>query len=82
MLSFKRYIEEMYKKLVASELLKPGREGRGQTLIDKIKDGDPFLLNSGKTVVIRKDDQQLKDIQTALDNKDNTALNSFRFTGK
>lgn len=71
----------MYKKLVASELLKPGREGRGETIIRKIQDGDPFLLNNGSTVVIKKDLNLVNTIKKALESRDNKTLNSVEFKG-
>lgn len=71
-----------FKKLTAGEILKPGREGRGDTIIDKINDGDPFLLMNGKTVVFKKNEEQLKAIRKALDERDNAALNSMEFMGK
>jgi hypothetical protein len=81
MYTFKGYISEMYKSLSASELLKPGREGRGENLIRKIQDSDPFLLHAGGTVVIKKNDQQLADIKKALDTADNKTLNNMVFIG-
>jgi len=83
MLTFKGYLSEMaYKKLLAGELLKPGREGRGETLITKIEDGDPFLLLTGKTVKFKKDNDLLKAIRKALEDRDNTTLNNLEFKGE
>lgn len=81
MLSFKSFLLEMYKNLTAGELLKPGREGRGSTVADKIKDGDPFLLHKGGTVVIKKDDELLSTFTKALNDRDNKTLNNIEFTG-
>lgn len=82
MLSFRGFLTEMaFKKLTAGELLKPGREGRGDTIIRKITDGDPFLLMTGKTVKMKNDPDQIKAIRKALDDRDNTFLNNIELTG-
>ena len=83
MLTFRGFLSEMaFKKLTAGELLKPGREGRGETIITKIKDGDPFLLLTGKTVKFKKDEEQLTMLRKALDDRDNTFLNNVEFKGE
>lgn len=82
-LTFKGFLFEMaYKKLTAGELLKPGREGRGETIITKIQDGDPFLLMTGKTVKFKKDEEVLKAVRKALEDRDNSVLNNMEFAGE
>lgn len=83
MLTFRGYLNEMsYKNLTAGELLKPGREGRGETIITKINNGDPFLLMNGRTVKLKKDPEVLEIVRKALKNRDNTVLNNIQFKGE
>lgn len=69
-----------YKKLTPSELLKPGREGRGVKVIEKIKNKDPFLLYAGGTVTIKYDKDTINLLQVGLNTKNNTILNSIWLT--
>ena len=84
MLRVKNYLMEkdMYKHLTAGELLKPGREGRGTTIIDKINGNEEFLLKGGGTVRIKKDSEITKNFRAALDAADAAALNKFEFPGQ
>lgn len=70
-----------YKKLTPSEILKPGRENRGPTVVKKIKDGDPFLLYNGGTVVIKKEPHVIQLIEAGLNAKSNEVLNAIYMTG-
>jgi len=85
MLRFRQYLMEkgmLFKvKLTAGELLKPGREGRGDTLIAKLQDNDPFILSNGQQVTIRSNDEQIKAIRRYLDNRDRKSLNDLKFAG-
>lgn len=67
----------IYKKLTPSELLKPGREGRGTKLLEKIKNKDPFLLYTGGIVIIKYDKDIVNLIQIGLNTKSNVLLNSI-----
>lgn len=80
MLSFKRFLMERYVQLSADQLLKPGREGRATTLIQKIQDGDPFLLfkDNSKTVTLKKG-EELDAYKKALDAGDKKTMNVIRF---
>lgn len=85
MLKFKQFFileRDMYKNLTAGELLKPGREGRGQTIIDKINDNEEFLLKGGGTVRLKKDDALVKAFKKALDDSNSAVLNKFEFIGQ
>tara|TARA_B100001287_G_scaffold253642_1_gene236468 strand:- start:2143 stop:3147 length:1005 start_codon:yes stop_codon:yes gene_type:complete len=84
MLRFKQFIleKDMYKHLTAGELLKPGREGRGMTVIKKINDNEEFLLKGGGTVRIKKDAALVKDFKTALEKGEAAVLNKFEFPGQ
>lgn len=84
MLRFKHYLLEkaMYKHLTAGELLKPGREGRGTTIIDKINGNEEFLLKGGGTVRLKKDPKVIADFKSALDRADSAGLNNFQFPGQ
>lgn len=82
MLTLKGFLAEMvFKKLTAGELLKPGREGRAETIITKIQDSDPFLLMNGKTAIFKKNTNQIKAIRKAIEDRDNSVLNSMEFKG-
>lgn len=84
MLRFKHYLMEqsMYKHLTAGELLKPGREGRGITVVNKINDGEEFLLQAGGTVRLKKDAETIKKFKSALDVRDAKTLNTITFDGQ
>ena len=84
MLRFKHYLMEqsMYKHLTAGELLKPGREGRGITVVNKINDGEEFLLHAGGTVRLKKDAETIKKFKSALDVRDAKTLNTITFEGQ
>lgn len=82
MKTFREYMAENYKKLTPSELLKPGRENRGVTVIKKIQNGDPFLLYNGGTVVIKPEKHVLELIDAGLKQKSNAILNAIFLTGK
>lgn len=73
---------EGFVPLSADQLLKPGREGRANTLIKKIQDGDPFLLykDNAKTVTLQKG-QSLNDYKKALDAGDKKTMNAIAFKG-
>lgn len=77
----KDYLEKMYKKLTAGELLKPGRETRPLVLIDKVENKKPFLLMNGAEVVIKHDQGLLIAFKTAIEGRNTKALNSLVFTG-
>ena len=83
MLSFNEFLSEasMFKRLLPGELMKPGREGRGETVIRKIVDQDPFLLFDGGTVIIKNDSalQQYVDAKNAGDAR---AMGAVTFTTK
>ena len=70
----------MFKSLSGPELMKPGREGRADTVIKKISGKDPFLLMNGKTVIIKNDDaiQQFVDAKNAGNSRE---LSKIVFTG-
>lgn len=72
---------ENYKKLTPSEILKPGRENRGPTVLEKIKNGDPFLLYKGGTVIIKPEKHVIELIQIGLDKKSNDILGAVTMTG-
>ena len=85
MLRFRQFILEksMYKTLTAGELLKPGREGRGLTIIRKIEDNEEFLLANGKdTVRLKKDAETVKKFKAALEAGDNLTMNKMEFMGQ
>ena len=84
MLKFRQFILEqaMYKHLTAGELLKPGREGRGQTIIDKNNGNEEFLLKGGGTVRLKKDAAVVRDFKKVLDSANAAELNKFEFTGQ
>jgi hypothetical protein len=71
-----------YKRLTPGELLKPGREGRGDTLVRKLVNGDEFVLFSGGLIVFKKDADVIADITLGLKNRDNSLLNSIRLKAK
>jgi len=72
--------QSQYKKLTPSELLKPGREGRGPTLIKKIEEGQDFVLFSGEVVKFKKDAAVLGAIAQGLKQGSNDLLNAIRLT--
>ena len=84
MLRFKNFILEkaMYKNLTAGELLKPGREGRAMTIINKINDNEEFLLQTGKTVRFKKDPAVIKKLKDAIEARDAATINSMVFPGQ
>ena len=47
MIRFKQFMleKDMYKHLTAGELLKPGREGRGVTVVKKINDNEESFFS-------------------------------------
>lgn len=69
-----------YKKLTPSELLKPGREGRGETLITKLENGDDFVLNDGSLLKFKKDKDVIATIRLGLKNSSNELLQAVRMT--
>lgn len=71
-----------YKKLTPSELLKPGREGRGDTLIRKLVNEDEFVLFNGNTIKFKKDADVIAEITLGLKNKNNAALNAIKLKAK
>lgn len=70
----------MFKRLSGGELMKPGREGRAETVIRKIADKDPFLLYDGGTVIL-KNDQALQQYVDAKNAGDSRAMGKVEFTG-
>lgn len=70
-----------WKKLTPGELLKPGREGRGQTLVYKIQKGEDFILADGKTIKFKNDKKVVGAIQAGLEQKSNALLNAISLTG-
>lgn len=74
-----------YKKLTPSELLKPGREGRGETLVTKLENGDDFVLFDGSILKFKKDKDVIGAIRLGLKNSSNELLQAVRLkstTGK
>jgi hypothetical protein len=74
-----------YKKLTPSELLKPGREGRGETLVTKLENGDDFVLFDGSILKFKKDKDVIGAIRLGLKNSSNELLQAVRMkstTGK
>jgi len=84
MLRFKTFLLEkaMYKNLTAGELLKPGREGRAMTIINKINDNEEFLLQTGKTVRFKKDGSVVKKLKDAIEARDAATINKMIFPGQ
>ena len=67
-----------YKKLTPGELLKPGREGRGETLCTKLENGDDFVLHDGSIVKFKKDKEVIATIRTGLSQKSNAILGAVQ----
>ncbi len=67
-----------YKKLTPSELLKPGREGRGETLCTKLENGDDFVLHDGSIIKFKKDKEVIATIRTGLSQKSNAILGAVQ----
>mgnify|MGYP003136062973 CR=1 FL=1 len=64
MLTFKEYLSEMYAKLSGPEMKK--RSWRNQIFIDKMKEGQPFALVSGKEVILKRDDNAIAAIEAMV----------------
>lgn len=71
-----------YKKLTPSELLKPGREGRGDKLIEKLVNEDDFVLLTGKSIKFKKDMEVISQITIGLKDRNNALLNNIRLKAK
>lgn len=69
-----------YKKLTPGELLKPGREGRGETLCTKLENGDDFVLYDGSLLKFKKDKAVIATIRTGLSQKSNAILGAVQLT--
>jgi hypothetical protein len=69
-----------YKKLTPSELLKPGREGRGETLCKKLENKEEFVLYTGETIKFKYNPDTVAAIRYGLAEKNNTLLNEVRLT--
>ena len=52
---------------------------RRDILVNKIKGGDPFILSTGKSVVIPETDVDLDALQKIFNDKDRQALRAFKF---
>lgn len=70
-----------YKKLTPGELLKPGREGRGDTLVHKIESGDDFVMNDGSVLKFKKDANIVATIKIGLAQKSNAILGDVKLLG-
>lgn len=80
MLTFKEYLGEMYAKLSGPEMKKYSY--RPQLFIDKMKEGQPFALVSGKEVVLKKDDNAITAIQAMMKSNDFNNFKNLEFHAK
>lgn len=71
-----------YKKLTPSELLKPGREGRGETLCRKLEGKEEFVLYNGDVLKFKHDKNAVSAIRYGLSQKSNTLLNEIKLTAE
>jgi hypothetical protein len=70
-----------YKALTANDFLKPGRGNRAIKFVKMIEDGEPFLLMTGKEVVLT-DRPAANLFAAAIKERDNRTVNKMEFTGK
>lgn len=70
-----------FKALTANDFLKPGRGNRAVKFVQNIESGMPFLLMTGKEVVVT-DRAAAKVFAIAVAKKDNRTINKLEFIGK